>query len=248
MERTVAPFGDCWDNKKRLTTMDPQRDARLRSDAIGVSHIVYFVVAAAAPLTAVVGASPAAFALGNGPGAPGTFLLVGLLYLVFSVGYAAMNRFVGSAGGFYPYVANGLGRPAGCAGAFIALVTYNAIDVAVYGLFGFFANDIVKTAGGPDLHWLVYSTVPWRRLFRCVIRNIEFCGKILGFCMVAEIAILLLLGIAVLVSGGGPEGVSISAFGLRAIFTSGLGVALVFVVASFIGFEATAIFGEEAKR
>ena len=66
--------------------------------------------------------------------------------------------------------------------------------------------------------------------------------------MVAEIAILLLLGIAVLVSGGGPEGVSISAFGLRAIFTSGLGVALVFVVASFIGFEATAIFGEEAKE
>ena len=44
----------------------------LRRDAVGVSHIVFFVLAAAAPLTAVVGASPAAFAFGNGAGVPGT--------------------------------------------------------------------------------------------------------------------------------------------------------------------------------
>jgi hypothetical protein len=33
---------------------------KLRSGTIGVAHIVFFVVAAAAPLTAVVGVSPAA--------------------------------------------------------------------------------------------------------------------------------------------------------------------------------------------
>lgn len=77
----------------------------LRRNAIGVSHIVFFVVAAAAPLTAVVGASPAAFAFGNGPGVPATYLLVGVLYLLFSVGFTAMSRFIGSAGGFYPYIA-----------------------------------------------------------------------------------------------------------------------------------------------
>jgi amino acid transporter len=201
----------------------------------------------AAPLTTVVGATPAAFAFGNGPGVPGTFLLVGLLYLVFSVGFTAMNRYIRSAGGFYPYVANGLGRPAGVAAAFIALATYNAIDVGVYALFGLFANGIVKTAGGPDVHWLVYSTVLAAAVFLCGIRSIEFSGKVLGFCMTAEIAILLLLGIAILISGGGPEGVSVTAFGPRAIFTPGLGIALVFVVSSFIGFEASAVFGNEAK-
>lgn len=158
-----------------------------------------------------------------------------------------MNRYIGSAGGFYPCVANGLGRPAGVAAAFIALATYNAIDVAVYGLFGFFANDIVKTAGGPDVHWLVYSTVLAALVFFCGSRSIEFSGKVLGVCMTAEIAILLLLGIAVLISGGGPEGISVVAFGPKAIFTRGLGVALVFVIASFIGFEATAIFGKRRR-
>ncbi|MFG1423328.1 APC family permease [Roseixanthobacter liquoris] len=228
-------------------SMSTNSSTQLRPDAIGVWHVVFFVVAAAAPLTAVVGASPAAFAFGNGAGTPGTYLIVGLLYLLFSVGFTAMNRFVGTAGGFYPYIANGLGRPAGVAGAFIAIATYNAIDIAVYGLFGFFVADMVKSAGGPDIHWLFYAALLGIAVFLCGMRNIEFSGKLLGYCMVAEIAILLLLGLAILIGGGGPEGVTLSAFGPQAIFAPGFGVSLVFVVASFIGFEATAIFGEEAR-
>jgi hypothetical protein len=38
-------------------------EANLRKDSFGVSHVVFFVVAAVAPLTAVVGATPAAFTL-----------------------------------------------------------------------------------------------------------------------------------------------------------------------------------------
>lgn len=227
--------------------MENQDKSGLRRNAIGVAHIVFFVVAAASPLTAVAGVSPAAFAFGNGAGVPGTFLLVGLLYLTFAVGFTAMTRFVGSAGGFYPYIANGLGRPIGVAGAFIALATYNAIDIAVYGLFGFFASDIVRSMGGPQIPWLVYSLVLAVTVFVCGMRNIEFSGKVLGLCMLAEIAILLLLGLAILIAGGGPEGISFTAFGPQAILGPGLGLALVFIVTSFIGFEATAIFGEEAR-
>ena len=71
---------------------------RLRKNSIGLSHIVFFVVAAATPLTAVVGATPPAFAFGNGAGVAGAFVLTGLLYLLFSVGFTAMSQHVGSAG------------------------------------------------------------------------------------------------------------------------------------------------------
>ncbi|KAA3507776.1 amino acid permease [Agrobacterium vitis] len=219
----------------------------LRRNAIGVSHIVFFVVAAAAPLTAVVGASPAAFAFGNGAGVPATYLLVGALYLVFSVGFTAMSRFIGSAGGFYPYIAAGLGRPAGVAGAFVALATYVAIELAVCGLFGFFMNDIVKTSGGPSIAWWIYACTLAALIYACGRRNIEFSGRVLGYCMIAEIAILALFALSVLISGGGPEGITVAPFGLSAVAGPGIGVSLVFVVASFIGFEATAIFGEEAR-
>ena len=91
-------------------TADTGAADTLRKNALGAPHIVFFVIAAAAPLTAVVGVTPAAFQLGNGPGVPVTFLLVGGLYLLFSAGFTAMSRFVLSAGGFYAYIKAGLVR------------------------------------------------------------------------------------------------------------------------------------------
>lgn len=229
---------------------------RLRRDAVGVPHIVFFVLAAAAPLTAVVGASPAAFAFGNGAGVAGTYLLVGALYLLFSVGFTTMNRFVGSAGGFYPFIAHGLGKPVGVGGALIALATYNAIDIAVYGLFGFFMADIAAQSG-IAVPWWAFAGALGLAVYVCGVRKIEFSGKLLGICMLAEIAILLVLDLAIVaagIGGGGvaggpvPEGLTLVPFQPSAIFADGLGIGLVFVVASFIGFEATVIFGEEARN
>jgi amino acid transporter len=210
----------------------------LRKDAVGVTHIVFFVVAAAAPLTAVVGVTPAAFAFGNGPGVPGTFLLVGVLYYLFSIGFTTMNRLVRSAGGFYPYISAGLGRPLGVAGALIALVTYNAIDIGVFGLFGYFCNEIVNAATGFAVAWWAYAVVLSLAVYLCGSRNIEFSGKLLGLCMIAEVIV-----------SGQPSvaAASIPSFGFKQIFAPGFGVALVFVVSSFIGIEATVIFGEEAR-
>lgn len=59
------------------TDTDIRDSDTLRKNALGTPHIVFFVIAAAAPLTAVVGVTPSAFQLGNGPGVPVTFLLVG---------------------------------------------------------------------------------------------------------------------------------------------------------------------------
>jgi amino acid transporter len=155
---------------------------------------------------------------------------------------------VGSAGGFYPYICAGLGRPLGVAGALIALATYNAVSIGVYGLFGFFANNMVKAHGGPDVAWWVYAFALGGVVFLCGIRNIEFSGKVLGLCMIAEISILLLLDLTVLTMGATAQGVTFAPFGASAVFSAGFGVALVFVVTAFLGFEATAIFGEEARE
>nr|WP_299501073.1 APC family permease [uncultured Rhizobium sp.] len=220
---------------------------RLAKNSVGLAHIVFFVVAAAAPLTAVVGASPAAFAFGNGAGVPGAFVLAGLLYLLFSVGFTAMSRHVGGAGAFYTYITHGIGKPAGVGGALMALVTYSAVQVAIYGLFGVFMAGAIAPLG-LDLPWWAWAFAALIVVLVCGQRNIAFSGAILGVCMIAEIAILLLLDIGIVMAGGGPEGFSLSSFSPSAVFAPGLGVALVFVVGSFIGFEATAIFGEEAEN
>src|SRR4051794_21985774 len=79
-------------------------DEQLSSGRLGVLGIVFFVVAAAAPLVGMTGAVPVAIAAGNGAGAPGAYLVVGLTLLVFSVGYAAMSHRVTNTGAFFAYV------------------------------------------------------------------------------------------------------------------------------------------------
>ena len=51
-----------------------------------------------------------------------------------------------------------------------------------------------------------------------------------------------------LMRGGGSEGISFTSFAPATVFVPGLGAALVFVIGSFMGFEATAIFAEEAEN
>ena len=84
-------------------------ETSLRKGRIGVIGIVFFVVAAAAPLVGMTGAVPVATVLGNGAGVPGAYLVVAFILLLFSVGYSAMSQHVTNAGAFFAYVGRGLG-------------------------------------------------------------------------------------------------------------------------------------------
>jgi amino acid transporter len=109
---------------------------QLRRNALGVAAITFFVVSAAAPLTAVAGGYPIAMLLGNGAGVPAAVVLTTLILLVFSVGYTAMARHVANAGSFFAFTSRGLGGVAGGAAAYIALLAYNTMQIGLYGLFG----------------------------------------------------------------------------------------------------------------
>jgi amino acid transporter len=76
-------------------------------------------------------------------------------------------------------------------------------------------------------------------------------AKILGSLLLLEISSLVLLVIAVFAKGT-PQGFDFTAsFAPSNIFVGGLagsaGIALAFAIASFVGFEATAIYGEESR-
>ncbi|MEI6641228.1 MAG: APC family permease [Novosphingobium sp.] len=213
--------------------------------SISSAHIVFFVVAAAAPMTAVLGTSTAAFAFGNGPGVPVVFLMIGGLYLLFSAGFTAMSPHVASAGGFYAYVTFGLGRRAGGAVAAVAVATYQAIAMSTYGLFGFFATQTLRTGLGWAPPWWIPTLLLAGVVHICGRRAVTFSGNVLAFCLLGEVSILLALGIAILAHHTGPF---LAIASPSTIFGPGLGISIVFVVVSFIGFEATVIFGEEARH
>ncbi len=227
-------------------------DTSLRRGRLGVIGIVFFVIAAASPLVGMTGALPPAMALGNGTGVPGAYLAVGLVLLVFSVGYSAMSHRVTNAGAFYAYVGRGLGIGPGVGSAYVSLVAYLAIQLAIFGFFGATMKAQMEDKFDLSLSWWAWSLIAWALVLSLSLFSVDVGAKLLGVLMLFELASLALMSIAVFVRGGGKEGVDFGAsFSpakvLNGGFAGSAGIALAFAFASFIGFEATAIYGEEAR-
>ncbi len=230
---------------------DTHSDRRsLKRSSIGVVGIVFFVVAASAPLIGMTGAVPVAMVLGSGTGVPGVYLAVGLTLLLFSVGYTAMSHKVTNAGAFFSYVGRGLGVKAGVASAFASVLGYVVIQLAIYGFFGG-VTELTMAEFGLNAPWWVWSIGAWVFVTLLSLLAVDVGAKILGVLLSLEVLVLIIAGVAMLANGG-PEGWNIQAsFNPTIAFAGGFagtaGIAIAFAFASFIGFEATAIYGEESK-
>lgn len=223
----------------------------LHKGRLGTLGIVFFVVAAAAPLVGMTGAVPVAIVLGNGAAAPGAYLAVGLTLLVFSVGYATMSAHVTNTGAFFAYVGRGLGITAGVGSAFASMVAYVGIQLAIYGFFGGVISGQMEAQFGISQPWYFWTFLAWVIVLVLSLLSVDIGAKVLGTLLTLEIASLVAVAVMVLIKGG-PEGFDLAAsFAPANIIVGGLagsaGIALAFAFASFIGFEATAIYGEESK-
>jgi amino acid transporter len=219
----------------------------LKKNAIGMWQIVFFVIAAAAPLTGMLGIIPVAIRLGNGAGVPGAFVAAGVILLIFSVGYSAMSRYVVNAGAFYAYLSQGLGSAFGVGGAFVAIASYTTMQVGVYALFGFFATVIVNPLLTLHAPWYAYSAVAIAVVQFLGMRKLDLSGFVLGLFITLEMGILLALSLSIVGHGGGAQGFNLRPFAPREVLSGHPGIALMFALASFVGFEATAIYGEESR-
>lgn len=225
---------------------EPPATGRQLRGNLGVSSIVFMVVAAAAPLGVIGGVVPLGIASGNGTGFPATFIAATLVLLLFAVGFTAMTPYVEEAGAFFSYVRQSLGLPVGIGIAFVALVSYVALEAGVYGLLGPAGASVVELAGGPSLPWWLFAAAAFAVTTYLGYRNIELSSRVLGVLLSGEIVIVLVLDL-VIVANGGDRGLSSGIVNPNAIFSGSLGVGLLFAIISYVGFEATAIFRDEAR-
>ena len=222
---------------------------RLKPNSLGVLGILFFVLSAQAPLTGIAGAVPIAIAIGNGAGAPAAYLAAGVIVLLFSVGFVAMGRHVVDAGAFYTYIGKGLGRSTGSGSAAVALFSYCAVQACMYGLYGSIMSGLVEHHTGAHVAWWVWALVTMVIVQVLGASGIEMGAKILAVFVLAEFSVLIVFALVTLFQGGGPEGLGLTdSFSPSVALQGAPGVALMFAVASMFGFEATAIYGEEARE
>jgi amino acid transporter len=227
---------------------------RLKRDAIGTIAVIFMAVATAAPITAMVGNVPIAVGFGNGSHAPAGYIVATVVLGLFAIGYATMAKHITATGAFYGYISHGLGRVMGMASGLIITMAYVVFEGSLIGIFSFFFQNLFSSQLNIHIHWLVPALL--MLTLNCILTyfDVNLAAKVLGVFLVTEIIMLSLGGLAVLFKGGGPDGFAvgqtlnpIGAFQPAAIAGASAGLGLFFAFWSWVGFESTAMYGEESK-
>src|SRR6266487_526845 len=151
----------------------------------------------------------------------------GQFRLARPAGYVAMSRHVPHAAPFYALLALGLGRAWGVAGGLVALVGYNAVQIALYGLLG---ATLAEDLGGP---WWVWAALVWLAIAVFGVLRVDISARLIAALLVVEIGVIVLFDVGAFTH---PAGGSVSLDPLRPsrLFVGGLGGVFAFSIASFL--------------
>jgi amino acid transporter len=219
-------------------------ETKLRGN-LGVLSLMATVIAFNGPLAMLAGFVPVVIAYGNGLSAPVTYIVLGLVVMVFAVGLNAMAARMTHPGAFYTYVTAGAGRPAGLAAGVLALVTYVALGSGTYALFAIMGEHLLRdTFNVTPPPWWVLALIAWAVCTVLSLYNIELSAKVLGVFMICELALVLIFHAFVLTDGG-PEGRAVPIF--SHLFDGSFAMAMIFGALCLTGFESLQVFRSETR-
>jgi amino acid transporter len=217
----------------------------LARDRLGVPSVIMFALTAAAPLMVVGALVSSAWGWVGTTGFPLAFVIIAIVLAVFSFGYVAMSRHITNAGAFYSYISQGLGRPLGVAGALVALLAYNLLQIGLYGAFGFYASLILADKADLTVDWWILALVLWLFVAALGLLRVDVNSKVLMVLLGAELIVVTIFDV-IFFSHPDSGSISFQPWSLDSL--SGVaGPAFAVAVTAFVGFEAAPVFAEEAR-
>ncbi len=203
----------------------------------------------------MVGNVPIAVGFGNGAYAPAGYVVATVLLALFAIGYAEMAKHITATGAFYGFISHGLGRIAGLAAGVAVTWSYIIFEAALIGIFAFFCDDFFSGIFDIHVHWITYAIVMLAVNGILCHFDLTLTSKVLGCALLLEIFMLTLMACAVLIHGGGTQGMSwesinpLNAFKpAEGVSDAAAGIGLFFAFWSWVGFESSAMYGEESRN
>ena len=225
----------------------PQAGPQLERNAIGLTEVLFQSITFMAPAVAAalsIGFATT-FAGGITPLAV-LFALIACLFTAYSMGQLGSR--MSSAGGMYTWVSRGLGPFFGWLVAWAFTLAGPLVPAALYASFGFFGAAFITELTGFSNEWLwlalavACGAVVWFLTYRGIKLSTRV-GVILGLI---EIGIFLVVSVLLIANAATPvnTAVFIPADGNVLPALQGM----VFCLLAFVGFEAAAPLGEEARE
>jgi amino acid transporter len=221
---------------------------RLERNAVGLlptlfQSITHMAPAAAVAFSIIVGAPYAGGSL------PLAVLLALVACLLVAISIGQLARHLPSAGGLYTFSARGLGAPIGFLVAWGFMMAEPIVAPLLYLIFGNeLAANLNSHFGWPLWLWAPFAAVAGLIVWALVYRGIRLSTRT-GVALGAfEIVVFAALALTLIISAGGHN--TLSVFGAHTGNANGLGSVfpgMIFAVLAFVGFEASAPLGEEAR-
>ena len=230
------------------TTVAGSDSGGLQRNAIGLTPVLFQSITHMAPAVAV------ALSIGAATGFAGkltplavVLAMVACLFTAYSIGQLAKH--LPSAGGMYTYVARGLGPFVGWLMAWAFALAEPLVAPILLASFGFFGATFLQTylhiGEGFTYLWVVLAVVCGVLLWWLIYSGVQLstrAGVVLGGI---EIAIFVFISLLLIVNAGDRNTLSVFIPGDQGIQPAFQG--MIFALLAFIGFEAAAPLGEEAR-
>lgn len=221
------------------------RDSAGLRRTLGTLRLACFVVAAVAPLAAVIGVLPVALVFGSGVALPFAFLAVSVVVALFAVGYSAISREIVTGGAFYTYIAHGLGRIVGLGAAAVAVFSYVAFVPGGISYLGFLLSTTAGDLVGVSVSWPWLSLAAWALAGWLGYRQVDISSRIVAVVIVVEMLLLLCINVGVWLKLG-PRALPVESLDLGALVHGAPGVSILLAFTCYFGIESAALYSEES--
>jgi amino acid transporter len=223
----------------------------LRERSIGLPEVLFQSITHMAPAAAV------AFSILVSVGFAGQALPLAVLLAAIACALVAnsigqLAKHMPSAGGLYTYVSRALGPRPGFFTGWCFLLFEPLVAPLLFLIFAWATEDVVKNEIGWDIGWAWWVLVAAAIVFFLTYRDVRLstrAGVVLG---AIEIIIFASLAIWMLISNA--DSLNLAAFNPENANPdatsnfSGIFKGMIFAILAFIGFEAAAPLGEEARE
>jgi amino acid transporter len=179
-----------------------------------------------------------------------SFGSVALVYVVATfamaftaLSYAQMSRQVPHAGSVYAYASIGIGRPAGFAAGWLAMLDYLLIPAVGYLFCGIALHSLV-----PSVPAWVFTAIAFVSTTVLNLVGVHLAARVGFVVLVVEIlllAVFVVAAVVVLITRGPARPWTSPVLGVGGTTTAAVMGAVSVAVLSFLGFDAIASFAEE---
>ncbi|ONI92782.1 hypothetical protein ALI22I_01770 [Saccharothrix sp. ALI-22-I] len=214
--------------------------------------LVALAMVAVTPMTVAVVITVTVIAQTGVIAMPAAFAVVAVVLALFVPGYLKMSREIDNPSAFYAFIARGLHPAAGVAAALVALVSYWALLVGLFGVIGQATAPLVEPLGVRP-HWAVTAVVAVLLVTGLASVKLSLPGVVVLVALVLDVVWIVVTAVVLMVHPA--EGTAVAAGAVRAfsfgdgpvVLLSALFATVLPAFLGFVGFETTVVYRDRAR-